>query len=285
MTELISKTGGFIVAAAYALLFVFEWLYPLRERKRPLAGRLAVNAVMTAFTFLGGAYVVRAVGMGLSFRVDEHGSGLLHMAPIPFYARFALGFLLMDLSFYYWHRVNHEVRLLWRFHNVHHIDPDLDVTTSFRFHLGEVLYSSGFRALQVLLIGVSPLTYAVYEIVFTCETAFHHSNLRLPIGVERIIGKVIVTPRMHGIHHSAVREETNSNYGTIFRWWDLLHRTLRLGVRQSEVNIGVPAYTLPADNRLPSILALPFVGQRDYWRMPDGTTPARAPVNPHLMME
>jgi sterol desaturase/sphingolipid hydroxylase (fatty acid hydroxylase superfamily) len=288
MTELIAKigfAGTVAVAAAYAVLLVFEGLYPLRQRTRPRAGRFAVNAVMTAFTFLGGSYVVRAVGMGLSFRVDEGSIGLLHLAPIPFYARFALGFLLMDLSFYYWHRANHEVGILWRFHNVHHVDPDLDVTTSVRFHLGEVLYSSGFRAVQVFLIGVSPLTYAVYEMAFTCETAFHHSNLRLPLGVERVIGKVIVTPRMHGIHHSALKEETNSNYGTIFRWWDLLHRTLRLGVRQSEVHIGVPAYTLPGDNRLSHILTLPFIGQRDYWRMPDGTRPARTPVNPYLMLE
>lgn len=288
MTELIGRiglAGSFILAAVFAALLLLEWLYPLRVRTKPRPGRFAVNAVMTGLTFLGGAYIVRAVGIGLSFSVDEHAIGLLHLAPIPFYARFMLGFLLMDLSFYYWHRANHEVSVLWRFHNVHHIDPDLDVTTSFRFHLGEVLYSSGFRALQVLVIGVSPLTYAVYEIAFTCETAFHHSNLRLPIGLERFVSKVIVTPRMHGIHHSAVKEETNSNYGTIFRWWDLMHRTLRLGVRQAEVKIGVPAYTMPGDNGLSHILALPFIGQRDYWSLPDGTRPKRTPDNPFLMME
>ena len=136
----------------------------------------------------------------------------------------------MDLTFYYWHRLNHTRPLLWRFHNVHHADPDMDVTTSFRFHWGEVLYSTVFRLLQVGLIGVSPLTYLVYEVVFNGATMFHHSNLRLPVAWERRLNRVFVTPRMHGVHHSAVGPETNSNYSVIFSWWDRLNRSLRLNV-------------------------------------------------------
>ena len=122
----------------------------------------------------------------------------------------------MDLTFYYWHRLNHLRPLLWRFHNVHHVDPDMDVTTSFRFHLGEVLYSTLFRLLQVGLMGVSPLTYLLYEFIFNCATMFHHSNVRLPLAWERLLNRVFVTPRMHGVHHSALGPETNSNYSVIF---------------------------------------------------------------------
>jgi sterol desaturase/sphingolipid hydroxylase (fatty acid hydroxylase superfamily) len=177
----------------------------------------------------------------------------------------------MDLTFYWWHVANHRVPFLWRFHNVHHIDPDLDVSTAFRFHFGEVALSAAFRVAQVSAIGLSGWMFAVYELVFQVNTAFHHSNVRLPIQLERLLNLVIVTPRMHGIHHSQVRDETNSNYSVVFSWWDRLHRTLGLNIPQSAIVIGVPAYSHPADNRLWNALLLPFQRQRDYWRGLDGT--------------
>ena len=202
----------------------------------------------------------------------------------------AAGVLLMDLTFYYWHRLNHTRPLLWRFHNVHHADPDMDVTTSFRFHWGEVLYSTVFRLLQVGLIGVLPLTYVVYEVVFNCATLFHHSNLRLPVAWERRLNRVFVTPRMHGVHHSAVGPETNSNYSVIFSWWDRLNRSLRLNVGQTDIVIGVPGYLRPGDNRVLPMLALPFTRQRPYWRWPSGKASLRskspgAPDSPGVMVE
>jgi sterol desaturase/sphingolipid hydroxylase (fatty acid hydroxylase superfamily) len=95
--------------------------------------------------------------------------------------------------------------------------------------------------------------------------------VRLPIRLERALNKVLVTPRMHGIHHSQVQHETNSNYGVVFPWWDRLHRTLGLNVPQSAITIGVPGYSNPEDNRLWGAIWLPFRKQRDYWRRPDGS--------------
>jgi len=196
----------------------------------------------------------------------------------------------MDLTFYYWHRLNHTRPLLWRFHNVHHADPDMDVTTAFRFHFGEVLYSTVFRLFQVSLIGVVPLTYVVYEVVFNGATLFHHSNLRLPVAWERRLNRVFVTPRMHGVHHSAVGPETNSNYSVIFSWWDRLNRSLKLNVGQRDIVIGVPGYLRPGDNRILPMLALPFTQQRPYWRWPSGKAslrvkPAGTPDRPEMMAE
>jgi sterol desaturase/sphingolipid hydroxylase (fatty acid hydroxylase superfamily) len=162
---------------------------------------------------------------------------------------------------------------------VHHIDPDLDVSTSFRFHFGEVLYSLVFRALQVYVLGISLITYLVYELVFQCATMFHHSNVRLPIVVERALNKIMVTPRMHGIHHSIVKGETNSNYAVIFRWWDLLHGTLRLNVKQSDIVIGVPAYLEPQDNQFLNLLILPFRRQRSYWGLSAENQQKRSPLS------
>jgi len=218
---------------------------------------------------------VRDMSLKLAGLASERAYGLLHLVSLPSGVQFAVGFLLMDLTFYYWHRANHIIPLMWRFHNVHHLDPDMDVSTSFRFHFIEVLYSTAFRILQVGLLGISPLTYVIYEVCFQVETVFHHSNFRLPITLERMLNKVIVTPRMHGIHHSTIKDETNSNYSVIFKIWDLLHGSLRLHVPQSDIDIGVAGYQQQEDNRFWNLIAFPFRKQRDYWTLADGTLPVR----------
>ena len=175
----------------------------LDDRDESVRGRYVVNGALTGLGFLTGVLTVRPAALGAAFWGQQHSLGLLQLAHLPLWVQVAAGVLLMDLTFYYWHRLDHTRPLLWRFHNVHHADPDMDVTTSFRFHWGEVLYSTVFRLLQVLLIGVVPLTYLVYEVVFNGATMFHHSNLRLPVAWERRLNLVFVTPRMHGVHHSA----------------------------------------------------------------------------------
>ncbi|WP_237762159.1 sterol desaturase family protein [Legionella santicrucis] len=175
------------------------------------------------------------------------------------------GILLLDLSFFYWHIANHKLLFLWRFHNVHHIDPDLDVSTGIRFHPGEVALSTLFRAIQMALIGVSVSTFVIYETLFQVGTIFHHSNLCLPLRLEKLLNLVFVTPRMHGIHHSNFRRETDSNYSVVFSVWDRLHRTIGLGISQKEIDIGVPGYARQKDNTLKQVMILPFIQQRKYW--------------------
>ena len=267
--------GG--MAGVFALLLVLSWAIPLRAERRRRIHRYVTNAVMSALALGAGWIAVRPLSLLLGGWASARGFGLLRWVALPPVFHLAFGFLLLDLSFYYWHRANHVVPLLWRFHNVHHVDPDLDVTTSFRFHLVEVLYSAPFRAAQVVLFGVPLVTFVLYELVFQCCTVFHHSNVRLPIRLERLLNLVLVTPRMHGIHHSNIQDETNANYSVIFRWWDALHRTLAVGVPQSQITIGVPGYVRPRDNTVQSLLLMPFRRQRDYWRFEDGTISLRVP--------
>lgn len=251
------------------LLLALEAARPLRRRTRSTAGRLIINLCVSGLAFAVAAITLRPVTTYLSNWTSLHRFGLVHLLDLPFAVRFALGFVLMDATFYYWHRANHVCRFLWRFHNVHHSDPDMDVSTSFRFHFAEVLLSVAFRVVQVGLLGITPSIYAVYEIVFRCATMFHHSNVRLPVAAERLVNKIIVTPRMHGIHHSDVGEEMNSNYSVIFRWPDALHRSLRLNVPQSKLTIGVPGYQQADDNRFLKLLIMPFVKQRLPLPLPD----------------
>ena len=270
-----------VVALLLAVLFVVERFCPLRRARRPLLGRLLVNVVISLLAFAAAVLLVRPVALSVLAWASGKPFGLIHLMPLSVAMQFIIAFLLMDVTFYWWHVANHRIPFLWRFHNVHHIDPDLDVSTAFRFHAGEVALSTAFRVVQVSAIGLSAWMFAVYEIVFQANTLFHHSNVRLPIRVERVLNLVIVTPRMHGIHHSQVRDETNSNYSVVFSWWDRLHRTVGLNIPQSEIVVGVPGYTEMADNSFSNAFLLPFRRQRDYWRRPDGTIVQRtAPLSP-----
>lgn len=253
------------VMAVFVVLFTLERKFPLRKPRRKLLSRLITNFIMAGLTFIIALALVRPGAVKALSWSSENSFGLLNLFEAPFGVKLVFGFLLLDLSFYYWHRLNHNWPFLWRFHNTHHIDPDLDSSTAFRFHFGEVALSSIFRVAQVLIIGPTLFIYLAYELVFRIATFFHHSNLGLPKRADDIIKLIFVTPRMHGIHHSNYQNETNSNYSVVFSFWDRMHKSLLKNISQSEIEIGVPGYSSPKDNSLKEVIVDPFKHQRDYW--------------------
>jgi sterol desaturase/sphingolipid hydroxylase (fatty acid hydroxylase superfamily) len=182
----------------------------------------------------------------------------------------------MDYVYWWWHVALHRLPFLWRFHNVHHSDLAMDVSTGVRFHLGEIIFSVPMRVGAVLLLGIDFWSLVAFELLFETLNLFEHSNWRLPIKLERALNTFLVTPRMHGIHHSIVRRETDSNWGTIFCWWDKAHQTLRRDIPQDEITVGVAAYRDEAELTIGQLFLLPFRKQRP-WRLPDGTIPDRPP--------
>lgn len=147
---------------------------------------------------------------------------------------------------------------------MHHTDLDLDVSTAIRFHGGELVFSVFYRSLAVLLTGASPMLVLVYEICFEGATQFHHSNWKLPFGTERALNKIFVTPRMHGIHHSVIRNETDSNFSVIFSFWDRIGRTMNLNIPQKDIIIGVPVYQNPDELKVADLIKLPFTTIREW---------------------
>jgi sterol desaturase/sphingolipid hydroxylase (fatty acid hydroxylase superfamily) len=196
--------------------------------------------------------------------------GLSFLYDLPNWFENIIAFILLDYIIYWWHIILHRMPLMWRFHIVHHTDIDMDVTTAFRFHFGELIGSVIFRGAMVLVIGASPLIILIYEIIFEAETQFHHSNTKLPFRFEKLLNKLIVTPRMHGIHHSIIKKETDSNYATIFSFWDRLHKTIRLNVHQDDIIIGVPAYHDERELTVGHLLKLPFTKIKQ-WKDDDRT--------------
>ncbi len=170
----------------------------------------------------------------------------------------------------------HLVPVLWRFHNVHYSDLDMDVSTATRFHLGEVILSIPFRMVAVALLGIDFWALVIFEFIFEAANLFEHSNWRLSLRLEGFLNHLLVTPRMHGIHHSIVQRETNSNWGTVFCWWDFLHRTLRRDIPQDAIMIGVAPYRDEMELTFGKLFVLPFRTQRP-WQLPDGQVPDRPP--------
>ena len=200
--------------------------------------------------------------------------GVTNWLGLPCWARYAAGFLLLDYTNYFWHVLTHRVPFLYRMHQVHHSDMDMDVTTGFRFHFGEQVFSILYRGGMIALIGVPADLVLGYEAVFEGCTAFHHSNLRLPGKLERALDKVMITPRAHGIHHSIVEKEFNSNFGVIFPFWDMLQGTRRTDVAQEAITIGIPAWRDPQELTVVRLHQMPFEPTRP-WLLPDGRVPQR----------
>ena len=248
-------------AVAVGALFALERRRPLRARKEPGPSRVGRNVaigLLAAATTVSSELPIVAPAQRLA---ERRRLGLLRWAPcrrLPRALRVVLGFVLLDYTLYLWHWLNHRVPGLWRFHAVHHVDLDLDSTTGLRFHFGELALAAGFRAAQVLLLGVDRDTLTAWQQALLLSVVFHHSNLELPIEAERALQYMCVTPRMHGIHHSAKGEEMNTNYSSLLSWWDRVHGSLYLETPQSAVTIGVEGFSEPEQVTLGRSLSLPF---------------------------
>ncbi len=254
-----------VAAAAFVVFATAESVRSLRARREQRLRHVVRNLATGGFAAVMVIPLQMMILIPVSAWVEAKQIGLLSLVSWPSLVEGVIAFLLLDYTLWWWHRINHLVPLFWRFHLIHHIDLDLDASTAFRFHFGELGLSVLVRALQITIIGAGPAAVVVWQAVLFACILFHHSNLRLPIGFERVLVGIIVTPRMHGIHHSNYRNETDSNWSSIFTVWDRLHGTLLLDVPQDQIEIGVPAYRDPRDVSFGKLQLRPFQQQRDDW--------------------
>jgi sterol desaturase/sphingolipid hydroxylase (fatty acid hydroxylase superfamily) len=251
----------------FVILFFLESKWQLRRRVQGRWKRVAINFIVSLPAFLLLRILLIPAMVWLAVKNQSWQIGLSYAIEASVIVETCLVFLLLDYSNYLWHVLLHKLPILWRFHLVHHTDLDLDITTAFRFHFGEMIGSVLFRGVVVVLIGASPLMVLIYEIVFEAATQFHHSNVRMPFRLEKALNFLIVTPRMHGIHHSVFKEETDSNYSIIFSFWDRIHQTVRLNVHQHEIVVGIPAYHDEKELTIGKLLKLPFTKIRPWSKL------------------
>jgi sterol desaturase/sphingolipid hydroxylase (fatty acid hydroxylase superfamily) len=256
------------IAAFFGVLAWLERARPLRREVEPKVVRVSRNLSFAAIAALTVQAIEMPLVLPLAAATTERRWGVAQYVPGPPWIAAAVALLLLDYTLYVWHVLTHRVPFLWRLHVVHHADRDLDASTALRFHAAELAASVPWRAAQVVAIGVSPEVLLLWQSCVLASILFHHANVRLPPAVERALNLVVVTPRMHGIHHSNVREHTDSNWSNLLSVWDRVHGTFRADVPQEAITIGVPAYARPDDVSLAKVLALPFVDQPPSWQPP-----------------
>jgi sterol desaturase/sphingolipid hydroxylase (fatty acid hydroxylase superfamily) len=277
--------SGAVVLGAFAAIVWAETRRPLRRQEHDKVSRDVRNLLVAGMSAATLQLLEKPVVDPLSRMVEQRHWGLLKRFDLPPWLETLLAVALMDYTLYLWHVLVHRAPALWRFHIVHHCDLDMDASTALRFHAGEMAISVPYRAAQVALIGVSPRALSIWQTFLFVSILFHHSNLRLPLRLERRLARIVVTPRMHGIHHSTIEEETSSNWSSGLTVWDWLHGTLRLDVPQDEIDIGVPAYRDPDEVTLPKLVEMPFVEQPPTWVLPNGEKPRRMlPTEPEGML-
>lgn len=226
------------------LLAVEAWA-PFRAPVQSKLGHVAVNLGVAGTNAAAVNLVFGGLLLLWAAHASEAGWGLFAVLGLGGASRVAASIVALDLIFYGVHWANHRVPFLWRFHRAHHSDLDFDVTTALRFHLGEVLVSTGVKAACVVALGVPPLGLAGFEVLLLAAAQFQHSNLHLPGPWDARLRALIVTPDMHRVHHSRVPTEHNANFGTILSGWDRLLRTYRMAVRQEDIVIGLESYPTP----------------------------------------
>ena len=266
--------GPILAGTLFLALIYLQWRRPLRAQNFGAWTRIFRNLILAAPALVLLRLILIPIPYFVAIWAHNHGIGLLNWLRFPIGFEAIAGFMLFDYAYYWWHVGTHRIPLLWRFHNVHHTDLDMDVSTAARFHFLEIGFSVVYRIAIVGLTGIAPLAYLFYEMVFELATQFHHSNWRLPRRVEAALNLVIVTPRMHGIHHSIIKDETDSNWSTVFCWWDRLHRSHRMDIAQQEITIGVPAYRDEKELTLGDLWKMPFAPIRE-WKLPNGEVPKR----------
>lgn len=205
------------------------------------------------------AFPVLAVGVAVI--AADRGWGLLNMIEAPSGVALIVSFLLLDLAIYAQHVVFHHVPWLWRLHRMHHADLEFDTTTGIRFHPIEILLSMLIKMAVVVALGAPPVAVLVFEVVLNATSLFNHGNVRLSPRLDAIIRRVLVTPDMHRVHHSAIPRETNSNFGFNLPWWDWIFGTYiaQPGKGHEGMEIGIETFRTRRDLWLDRMLVQPFI--------------------------
>lgn len=246
---------------ALSLIALWEMVAPRRALSTDKGQRWVANLSMIAIATFMARLIFPLLPVGLALLAQEHGWGILNLVAVPPWLGVTLAVIALDLVIYLQHVLFHFLPVLWRLHRMHHSDLDLDASSANRFHPLEIVISIGIKLGAILLLGASPLAVLLFEIILNATATFNHGNIRIPLGIDRWLRTVLVTPDMHRVHHSILPRETNSNFGFSLPWWDYLGGTYRAqpSAGHLEMTIGLKEFRDPARLNLPRLLVQPFL--------------------------
>ncbi len=217
-----------VFAGLFAVFAIIEAVVPRRKRTEPRRTRWVTNwaiIILDTLTLRLLAVALPLLAVGAALDAQAQGWGLMNVIDLPLWLAVVFTVLIFDMAIWLQHLVTHKIPFLWRFHRVHHADRDIDVTTAIRFHPIEIALSMVLKIGLVYLLGAPALGIILFEIILNGTAMFNHANIRLPVSVDAVMRKILVTPDMHRIHHSVHRHEHDSNYGFALSIWDRLFGT------------------------------------------------------------
>ena len=258
MVPLLTVERGYIGVAGFFLILLAEAVWPFRRAVESRWRRYAINLFIVGSNALLLSVVLGGLIVSTYHTFELHRVGLLYQLGVASWGNVVVTVICLDGVTYLWHRAYHGVPVMWRMHRVHHSDRELDVTTSGRFHLTEMVLSAAFRLGVIAVLGASVASVVIFEIVFGLLNQIEHANIHLPEALDRALRWVVVTPDMHRLHHSQEKAHTNSNYSTIFSWWDRCFGTYQFGADQHALTIGLPEYQQSRKVAFEKVLAMPF---------------------------
>ena len=259
--EIAIRLGCFI--GIFALMAAWEMIAPRRALTQSKAVRWYSNLGIVAVNTVIARMVFTLAPVGVALVAAERGWGLLTVADVAPWLAIVCAVVILDFAIYLQHVMVHAVPALWRLHRMHHADLDFDVTTGARFHPVEIILSVAIKMVVIVLIGAPAVAVVIFEVALNATAMFNHSNVKLPLGLDRVLRLVVVTPDMHRVHHSVIPHETNSNFGFNLPWWDRLFGTYRDQPEQGHegMEIGIDLFRSPSELHLHRMLAQPLAGR------------------------
>lgn len=252
--------------SAFSLIFIvmaaWEVFAPRRVPAHPRRIRWPANLGIVALNSVLLRFLLPVAAIAFAEVAQNRGWGLLNQLSISPVVALVLGVIALDLVIYFQHILFHAVPALWRLHRMHHADLDFDVTTGGRFHPIEIVISGGIKLAAIAVLGPSPVTVLLFEVILNATSMFNHSNVRIPITIDAVLRLFVVTPDMHRVHHSVLPHETNRNFGFNLPWWDRLFGTYRAqpSAGHEHMKIGIEIFREPKELRLDRMLLQPFRG-------------------------
>ena len=248
----------------FCTMAVFELWSPRLERNEMVGAlkskRWFTNLSMVVISSVFLRILFPAAAVGTALWAQNAGFGLFNLVAMPGWAAGMLCFFVLDFAVWLEHWASHKFSILWRIHRMHHADQGFDLTTALRFHPLEIVLSMFWKALIIVLLGVPVYAVLVFEIVLNGMAMFNHANAKLPLKLDAALRKVLVTPDMHRVHHSAINKETDSNYGFNFSFWDRIFKTYidQPSAGHDKMKIGLEEFDGPKTANLVWALMLPF---------------------------
>ena len=268
--EVLIRLGSFL--GIFIIMAVWEAVAPRRVLSTSKRIRWVNNLAILSLNPISLRLIFPILPVSLALIAEQRHWGLLNQVDLSYGIEIITGVFALDFTLYIQHALFHAFPTLWRLHMVHHTDLDFDVTTGVRFHPIEILLSMGIKLIAVISLGPSPLAVLLFEVVLNATSMFNHSNIYLPSEVDRVLRLFVVTPEMHRVHHSVIIQETNSNFGFSFPWWDRMFGTYRPQPSKGHLDmvIGLAQYREPKHLNLWQLILMPFTGN-----------PGRVPISRH----